>query len=172
MTLYIGLSTLEDACGSESCINRNMYLECSDQNCPSGYNCQNQRFQRLQYAELEVFKAGGKGFGLKARTDLPPQAFIMEYVGEVVTQSTFVKRMKAHLSEGRRHFYFMSIKAGEMIDASSKGNFSRFMNHSCSPNCQLQKWVVNNKFRMGLFTSRDVQAGEELTFDYKMERYG
>lgn len=98
--------------------------------------------------------------------------FISEYVGEVLPQAQFMKRMKVHLNEGKRHFYFMAIQAGEIIDASMKGNFSRFMNHSCDPNCQLQKWVVNGKFRMGLFATRYVSAGTELTFDYKMERYG
>lgn len=46
------------------------------------------------------------------------------------------------------------------------------MNHSCNPNCVTQKWVIGKKMRIGIFTSRDITAGEELTFDYKFERYG
>lgn len=46
------------------------------------------------------------------------------------------------------------------------------MNHSCSPNCELQKWVVGNQMRIGIFTIKDVAEGDELTFDYKFERYG
>jgi hypothetical protein len=46
------------------------------------------------------------------------------------------------------------------------------MNHSCNPNCVTQKWVIGKKMRIGIFTNRYVEAGEELTFDYKFERYG
>lgn len=46
------------------------------------------------------------------------------------------------------------------------------MNHSCKPNCNLQKWVVGNQMRMGIFALEDIAAFEELTFDYKFERYG
>lgn len=46
------------------------------------------------------------------------------------------------------------------------------MNHSCNPNCVTQKWVIGKKMRIGIFTSRAITAGEELTFDYKFERYG
>lgn len=53
-----------------------------------------------------------------------------------------------------------------------KGNISRFINHSCNPSCVLQKWVVNSRLRMGIFATRDIAEGEELTFDYKFERYG
>jgi SET domain-containing protein len=58
------------------------------------------------------------------------------------------------------------------VDAQKKGNWARFMNHSCNPNCILQKWVVGNRFRMGIFAKRDIEPGQELTFDYKFERYG
>ena len=46
------------------------------------------------------------------------------------------------------------------------------MNHSCNPNCQLQKWVVGSQMRIGIYTLKDVPKGAELTFDYKFERYG
>ncbi len=47
-----------------------------------------------------------------------------------------------------------------MIDAGPKGNLSRFMNHSCSPNCETQKWTINGNVRIGLFTLCDVAAGK------------
>ena len=46
------------------------------------------------------------------------------------------------------------------------------MNHSCAPNCALQKWVVGASVRVGMFTLKDIPVGTELTFDYKFERYG
>ncbi|KAK1955869.1 SET domain-containing protein [Colletotrichum sublineola] len=71
-----------------------------------------------------------------------------------------------------RHYYFMAITPNEILDASRKGNFSRFMNHSCDPNCILQKWVVGNELRVGFFGTRDIKKGEELCFDHKIDRYG
>jgi histone-lysine N-methyltransferase NSD2 len=50
--------------------------------------------------------------------------------------------------------------------------FSRFMNHSCDPNCITQKWTVNGDTRVGLFTLRDVEPGTELTFNYQLECVG
>lgn len=29
-----------------------------------------------------------------------------------------------------------------IIDATNKGNMSRFINHSCEPNTEMQKWLV------------------------------
>ena len=48
----------------------------------------------------------------------------------------------------------------------------RFINHSCSPNCETQKWIVRGELAIGLFTLKAVPAGTELTFDYNFERYG
>ncbi|CAG8518642.1 6795_t:CDS:2, partial [Racocetra fulgida] len=80
--------------------------------------------------------------------------------------------MKKYNEEGLKHFYFMSLQAGEVIDATDKGCVARFMNHSCSPNCFVQKWMVGEKYRIGIFALRNIQEGEELTFDYNAERYG
>lgn len=47
-----------------------------------------------------------------------------------------------------------------VIDAGPKGNSARFMNHSCSPNCETQKWTVNGDVHIGLFALCDIEAGE------------
>uniref|UniRef100_A0AAV2L1K0 Nuclear receptor binding SET domain protein 1b n=1 Tax=Knipowitschia caucasica TaxID=637954 RepID=A0AAV2L1K0_KNICA len=59
-----------------------------------------------------------------------------------------------------------------IIDAGPKGNEARFMNHSCRPNCETQKWTVNGDTRVGLFALEDVPAGTELTFNYNLECLG
>ena len=63
----------------------------------------------------------------------------MEYCGEVVNQNDFTKRMEAYGKKRNRHYYFMTISKDEIIDAQIKGNLSRFINHSCEPNCETQK---------------------------------
>ena len=66
----------------------------------------------------------------------------------------------------------MSLRTDEIIDATRKGNESRFYNHSCEPNCETQKWTVNGELRVGFFVKKFVAAGTELTFDYQFETYG
>ena len=66
----------------------------------------------------------------------------------------------------------MSLHNELFIDATSKGNISRFFNHSCDPNCETQKWTVNGELRIGFFTRRSVSFDEELTFDYQFQTVG
>ncbi len=147
-------------------------MECVEDECNCGTGCQNQRFQRRQYARVSVIKTEKKGFGLRSDADLRPNDFIFEYLGEVINEPTFRRRMLQYDDEGIKHFYFMSLTKSEFVDATRKGNLGRFCNHSCSPNCYVDKWVVGNKLRMGIFAGRYIRAGEELVFDYNVDRYG
>ncbi|KAH7143930.1 hypothetical protein EDB81DRAFT_935382 [Dactylonectria macrodidyma] len=161
------------ACGEDSdCINRATKMECSGDAGNCGGGCQNQRFQRKQYANVSVIKTEKKGFGLRTDSDLQANDFVFEYIGEVINEPTFRRRMMQYDDEGIKHFYFMSLNKSEFVDATKKGNLGRFCNHSCNPNCYVDKWVVGDKLRMGIFTSRKVQAGEELVFNYNVDRYG
>ncbi|KAH8889340.1 hypothetical protein GQ53DRAFT_807928 [Thozetella sp. PMI_491] len=161
------------ACGEDSdCINRATKLECIDSECNCGAACQNQRFQRKQYADVSVIRTEKKGFGLRANTDLQPNDFVFEYIGEVINEATFRSRMLRYDKEGIKHFYFMSLTRTEFVDATKKGNLGRFCNHSCNPNCYVDKWVVGEKLRMGIFAGRKIAAGEELVFNYNVDRYG
>ncbi len=63
----------------------------------------------------------------------------MEYVGEVLDPRQFRKRARKYASDDVQHFYFMALSSEYFIDASSKGNISRFINHSCDPNAETQK---------------------------------
>ena len=146
-------------------------MECVG-DCGCGAECQNQRFQQKQFAPVTVIQTDKKGYGLRADADLDPDDFIYEYIGEVIGEVIFRKRMIQYDESGIKHFYFMSLTQGEFIDATKKGNMGRFCNHSCNPNCYVDKWVVGEKLRMGIFAERKIKAGEELTFNYNVDRYG
>ncbi|ORX51287.1 hypothetical protein DM01DRAFT_1087827 [Hesseltinella vesiculosa] len=162
-----------DACGDDGlCINRMMFMECMLDDCPCDRYCRNRRFQLRQYARVDVIRTEKKGFGLRALTDLPKNAFVMEYVGEVIPNREFILRTQLYEVEGLKHYYFMTLKTDEIIDATKKGCLARFINHSCNPNSVTQKWVVGKTMRIGIFTQKAIKAGTELTFDYKFERYG
>ncbi|GAA97247.1 uncharacterized protein L969DRAFT_606822 [Mixia osmundae IAM 14324] len=166
-----GLDAPSSACGT-NCINRLTQVECVPGSCRCGKYCTNRRFQRKQYANIQIVDTGMKGFGVRAAEDMLKDAFVYEYIGEVVGAGQLQKRMKDYYEEGIEHFYFMALQREEFIDATKKGNKGRFLNHSCSPNCYVSKWVVGEKMRMGIFTKRKIQAGEELTFNYNVDRYG
>ncbi|KAI9104839.1 hypothetical protein DFS34DRAFT_215610 [Phlyctochytrium arcticum] len=168
-----GQEITSQSCGDDAnCINRELFIECMGDSCPAGQYCQNRRFQNRQYAPIEIFSTEKKGMGLRATAPISENTFVIEYCGEVISSTLFKKRIQEYDKQGVKHFYFMSLKANEFIDASRKGNMSRFMNHSCAPNCALHKWVVGSHWRIGIFTLRDLEEGEELSFDYKFERYG
>lgn len=163
---------VNSACGDDSdCINRATKMECVG-DCGCGADCQNQRFQRQEFANVTVFKTEKKGYGLRADSGLLPNDFIFEYIGEVINESQFRRRMIQYDDDGIKHFYFMSLNKGEFVDATKKGNLGRFCNHSCNPNCYVDKWVVGDKLRMGIFAERKIKAGEELVFNYNVDRYG
>uniref|UniRef100_A0A4W4FU99 [histone H3]-lysine(36) N-trimethyltransferase n=1 Tax=Electrophorus electricus TaxID=8005 RepID=A0A4W4FU99_ELEEL len=158
------------ACG-EDCLNRLLMIECSSR-CLNGVYCSNRRFQMKQHADFEVILTESKGWGLRAAKDLLPNTFVLEYCGEVLDHKEFKSRVKEYARSKNIHYYFMALKNNEIIDATLKGNCSRFMNHSCEPNCETQKWTVNGQLRVGFFTTKAVKAGTELTFDYQFQRYG
>jgi histone-lysine N-methyltransferase SETD2 len=140
--------------------------------CPCAHKCTNQLFTKRQYANIEVRRAGKKGFGLFTKSDIKEGDFIIEYIGEVLEEEEYLRRKDLYMATGSRHYYFMNVGNGEVIDAARKGNFGRFINHSCDPNCETQKWMVRGELTIGLFAIKDVPANTELTFDYNFERYG
>lgn len=88
-------------------------------------------------------------------------------------------------------FYIMELDTGLYVDGKVKGNQSRFINHSCDPNCELVRWNVKGRIRIGksddmmycrasflftaalftagIFSVRDIQEGEPLSYDYKFD---
>ncbi|GAA52505.1 histone-lysine N-methyltransferase SETD2 [Clonorchis sinensis] len=98
--------------------------------------------------------------------------FIIEYVGEVIDFAEFRRRIRRYERLGHAHHYFMALESDRFIDAGAKGNWARFVNHSCEPNCVTQKWSVDGEIRIGFFAREDIEAGEEITIDYQFVQFG
>ncbi|XP_029154906.1 histone-lysine N-methyltransferase NSD2 [Nylanderia fulva] len=154
------------------CLNRILLVECSPGICPAGTKCMNQSFVLRQYPVMEPFHTTGRGWGLKALEDIKAGQFVIEYVGEVIDEAEYKRRLNLKKELKNDDFYFLTIDNNRIIDAEPKGNLSRFMNHSCAPNCETQKWTVNGDTRIGLFALRDIESGEELTFNYNLASDG
>ncbi|XP_053575241.1 LOW QUALITY PROTEIN: histone-lysine N-methyltransferase, H3 lysine-36 specific [Bombina bombina] len=166
-------ATDEHPCGQDSeCINRMLLYECHTSVCPAGDRCQNQDFSKRQYPEVEIFRTGSRGWGLRCKTDIKKGEFVNEYVGEMIDEEECRARIRYAQEHDITNFYMLTLDKDRVIDAGPKGNFARFMNHSCQPNCETQKWTVNGDTRVGLFALCDVKAGTELTFNYNLECLG
>uniref|UniRef100_T1J8Q7 Histone-lysine N-methyltransferase n=1 Tax=Strigamia maritima TaxID=126957 RepID=T1J8Q7_STRMM len=162
--------TSENPCSSDSdCLNRMVMFECNAAVCPAGEKCCNQRFQKRQYAETVPFKTTNRGWGLKASKDIPKGHFVIEYVGELIDEDECKERMKKMHEMDKTDYYFLTLDKDRIIDAGQKGNLARYMNHSCQPNCETQKWTVNGDTRVGLFAVCDIPSGTELTFNYYLD---
>lgn len=69
------------------------------------------------------------------------------------------------------HHYCLNITSDILIDGYRLANEGRFVNHSCEPNSIAEKWSVNGYYRVGLFALRDIEPGEEITYDYNFYSY-
>ncbi|OTF80990.1 Bromo Adjacent Homology (BAH) domain contaning protein, partial [Euroglyphus maynei] len=163
-------SSNETACGSE-CINRMMYQECWPQTCPAKDRCSNQRIQRHHWSPgLERFMTRHRGFGIRTTETIHKGEFILEYIGEIVSDRLFLKRMNERYNNDQHH-YCLKIEPGVVIDGYRVGNEGRFVNHSCEPNCEMQKWAVNGYYRICMFALRDIEPMEELFYDYNFHNF-
>ncbi|CAE7643316.1 ash1, partial [Symbiodinium microadriaticum] len=70
------------------------------------------------------------------------------------------------------HFYFAHLDGGLVLDAAVYGSTARFANHSCEPNCTLQKWITNGEPRVVLVALRTIKSGSELTYNYQYYQDG
>ncbi|XP_074143359.1 histone-lysine N-methyltransferase NSD3 isoform X5 [Sminthopsis crassicaudata] len=163
----------ENPCGLESeCLNRMLQYECHPQVCPAGDRCQNQYFTKRLYPETEVIKTESRGWGLRTKRNIKKGEFVNEYVGELIDEEECRLRIKHAHENNITNFYMLTVTKDRIIDAGPRGNYSRFMNHSCNPNCETQKWTVNGDVRVGLFALCDIPAGVELTFNYNLDCLG
>jgi SET domain-containing protein len=94
--------------------------------------------------------------GLFAATDIPCGTRIIEYRGEKITKDESARRL-AH-----NNTYIFHLNYQYDIDGAALDNTARYINHSCAPNCAVDTmtdtiWIVALK---------EIQAGEELTFNY------
>lgn len=106
------------------------------------------------------------GHGIYARVAIPAYHVIIEYRGERITKAESARREDARQARERRGqeacTYLIRLNRRHDIDGRHGGNLSRFINHSCRPNCRTDV----HRGRIWITAIADIQPGEELTFDY------
>ncbi|XWS11505.1 hypothetical protein CRYUN_Cryun37aG0003800 [Craigia yunnanensis] len=149
-----------------------MLLSSCSSGCSCGSSCLNKPFQHRPVKKMKLVQTEKCGAGIVADEDIKHGEFVIEYVGEVIDDKTCEERLWNMKHRGETNFYLCEINRDMVIDATYKGNKSRYINHSCCPNTEMQKWIIDGETRIGIFAMRDIKKGEHLTYDYQFVQFG
>jgi hypothetical protein len=143
---------------------------------PPQFSSYRERLSYCQKNEKNRFrfgKSGVHGYGLFTIEPIRRGDMVIEYRGEIIRNSVANLREKRYQSEGKHSTYFFKIDKETVIDATKKGNVARLINHSCAPNCFSRILAVDGvESRIALFANKDIEAGEEITYDYRLSKGG
>lgn len=98
------------------------------------------------------------GFGLATKKDIKKGDFVIEYIG--------IKRKNKDVEENTTKYLF-ELNNKYTIDGSPRWNLARYINHSCTPNCEVD--IVKGKIK--IFAIKNIKSGEELNYDYGKEYF-
>jgi uncharacterized protein len=134
-----------------------LLIRSSDDN--AGRNPPNPRRHTAVKIRVCVGPSRIAGQGLFAEQDIKQGTKIIRYIGEKITHAESERRLAAG------NAYIFGLDEHYALDGSTPKNTARSINHSCEPNCHTEQfgriiWIV---------ASRDIQAGEELTYNYGYE---
>jgi SET domain-containing protein len=110
---------------------------------------------------IQVRRSGIHGKGVFALQPIAEGERIIEYLGQRISWREALRRHPHDPAQPNHTFYF-HIDDKTVIDGNVNGNSSRWINHSCAPNCEAN----DEGGRIFLHALRDLHEGEELLFDY------
>ncbi|CAN0105275.1 unnamed protein product, partial [Hapterophycus canaliculatus] len=87
--------------------------------------------------------------------------------GEIIGNAVADKREKMYEDMQIGSDYMFRVDEDTVVDATFKGSLARFINHSCDPSCTTRIIAVEGSKKIVIYAERDVQMGEELSYDYK-----
>lgn len=136
--------------------NKKEYIiyECTSLCSCSPAMCRNRLVQYGPRDKLQVQYSKNYGsLGLFTEEDIPANAFICEYAGELITQSIARDRIISNYKCNQMN-YILCLQESPMecflsnyctqrsklmtfIDPTRRGNIGRYLNHSCDPNCSV-----------------------------------
>ena len=110
---------------------------------------------------MQTRRSGVHGKGVYALQNLAEGEQLLEYEGEVISWKEALRR-HPHDPQNPNHTFYFHIDDKHVIDGKHGGNSSRWINHSCKPNCEAEE----DGGRVFIKALRNIKAGEELFFDY------
>ncbi|KAG0566165.1 hypothetical protein KC19_7G043200 [Ceratodon purpureus] len=158
----------------------NELVECNER-CGCGEFCVNREMQKGLTTPVEVYKTENKGWALRTLVGIPRGKFVIEYIGEMMTQEQAQRYGEDSYYVETKRSYIQELDYPEskrtpdfLLDSYHASNVSRFINHSCNPNLKLYRVYVETTYKwlphIGFYAIRDIEAGEELVHDYNFGR--
>eukprot|EP00549_Striatella_unipunctata_P025665 CAMPEP_0118690860 /NCGR_PEP_ID=MMETSP0800-20121206/10352_1 /TAXON_ID=210618 ORGANISM="Striatella unipunctata, Strain CCMP2910" /NCGR_SAMPLE_ID=MMETSP0800 /ASSEMBLY_ACC=CAM_ASM_000638 /LENGTH=227 /DNA_ID=CAMNT_0006588561 /DNA_START=321 /DNA_END=1004 /DNA_ORIENTATION=+ len=122
------------------------------------------------FPPIQIVHDNEMGFAVEALCAMSRHTLICEYVGEVITEEESVSGSDSLmwlLSTG-------DPNTSLIIDPTRYGNIARFLsginNQSLfsrrQVNIRTRRFTINGKCRVALFTSKKIERGERLVYDY------
>ena len=97
--------------------------------------------------------------GLYASKNINAGVKIIDYVGKLISKKETQKNSKF---DNSKDIYLFDINKKWDLDGAWSFNTARLINHSCSPNCE----VEGQGLKLWISSLRKIKKGEELTYDY------
>jgi|TARA_B100000929_G_scaffold57011_1_gene42664 hypothetical protein len=97
--------------------------------------------------------------GLYASKNIKSEVKIIDYIGKIITKKEAQKNSKF---DNKKDIYLFNINEKYDLDGDFKWNAARLINHSCSPNCE----VEGKGLKLWIASIKEIKKGEELTYDY------
>ncbi|MEK7400780.1 MAG: SET domain-containing protein-lysine N-methyltransferase [Gemmatimonadota bacterium] len=113
---------------------------------------------------LVMRRSAIQGRGVYARVDIPCGTRLIEYTGERISHAEADRRDDEERRK-RHHTFLFILNSRTVIDARHGGNISKYINHSCEPNCEARFAGAH----IWVHAIRDIGAGEELAYDYEYD---
>ena len=110
---------------------------------------------------LFVRRSPVHGHGVFAAQPLAEGEKLLEYKGERISWKEADNR-HPHDPSQPNHTFFFQLENSDVIDGGVNGNSARWINHSCDPNCEARE----EKKRIFIYALRNIEAGEEINYDY------
>ncbi|XP_047983095.1 histone-lysine N-methyltransferase ATX2-like isoform X2 [Salvia hispanica] len=124
--------------------------------------------RRLAYGKSRIH-----GFGVFTKLPYKAGDMVIEYTGDIIRGSVADRR--EHLSYNKlvgAGTYMFRIDDNRVLDATKSGSIAHLINHSCESNCYSRVITVNDQNHIIIFAKRDINYGEELTYDYRFSSIG
>ncbi|CAK7356271.1 unnamed protein product [Dovyalis caffra] len=168
-----------------------LVYECGP-SCKCPPSCYNRVSQHGIKFQLEIFKTGSRGWGVRSLNSIPSGSFICEYAGELLEEKEAEQRtgndeylfdignqfndnflwdgLTTLMPEAQSGADVEVQNSGFTIDAAQCGNVGRFINHSCSPNLYAQTVIYDHDDKriphIMFFAAENIPPLQELAYHY------
>ena len=115
-----------------------------------------------------VRKSAIHGKGVVATRAIRKGRVLMEYTGERITWEEAEVRYPVDPIPYHT-FLFETGDGSNCLDAARKRTIAKWVNHSCKPNCEAEE---DDDERVFIKARRNIDKGEELTYDYNLTSEG